>query len=356
MEIHFLRADYGDCIWINFTDDAGSIRNIVIDGGPPETYEVDKNEKGKPEAGALQKLIIDLKRDQQKIDLLIITHIDDDHIGGILKWFSNDTGAAAIINDVWFNSGKLIADTFKRNENKDLNAFIKRHNAKLSTSIDQGIEFGQYIFDNKIWNRDLILQGMIKKKFGLTFKILSPNKPKLDLLLRHWKKKDPNLNTGVAYNDYGKTLKEHLKNDTYTQDGSYPNGSSIAFLIEYKERKFLFLGDSHPAVIVKGMKLFNITPAKPVKVDLVKLSHHGSKGNTSKKLLQCIEATDFLISTDGKGNQHPNKQLLARLIGLKPNANLLFNYPERMAQIFSGEDKTDFPDFSYAAVEVPLTF
>jgi beta-lactamase superfamily II metal-dependent hydrolase len=347
MTIKFLPANYGDCIWISFKDEQNTVKNILIDGGTTETYLIDKNSKGKAEHGALKVLADELRAKEQLIDLLIITHVDDDHIGGILKWFEEDAEAHLLLGEVWFNSGKLIAEELKKKENLDL-CHPLRFSEGQQTSIVQGIEFYQYLTDYGKQPRRIISQGQVLKRFGLTFKILSPNLPKLELLLKHWRKKDPDLKTGTALDDYGISLRQHIAQDSYTQDGAYPNGSSIAFIIVYGGKNLLFLGDSHPSVIVKGLKIFDYTPLKPLKAAIVKLSHHGSKGNNSKKLLDCMESDTFVISTDGTVNQHPHKQMLARLINMKRNIRLVFNYQDRMDAVFSETDKLDFPDFNIA--------
>lgn len=345
MTVNFLPAAYGDCIWISFPDTDGAVKNILIDGGTSDTYLLEKNSKGKSEDGALKELIETLGRKGQRIDLLVITHVDDDHIAGVLKWFEEDPAAHQLIGEVWFNSGKIIAEGLKARENADLRQPLKPTGG-LKTSIGQGMEFSQYLHDHVPGNRQLILQGEEHKRFGLTFKILSPNKPKLSLLLKHWKKKDPDLKTATAVSDYAKSLKDHIAADSYVQDSAYPNGSSIAFILTYRSQNLLFLGDAHSSVIIKGLKIFNYTPEKPLKTALVKLSHHGSKGNNSVKLLNCLDSDIFVISTDGSVNQHPHKQMLARLINIKPGSKLVFNYKARMEAIFSIQDRLNFPYFT----------
>lgn len=61
---------------------------ILVDGGVSATY-VDLK-CGYPMSGDLKSKLESLKRKHEHIDLLIITHIDDDHIGGLLEWFSHD--------------------------------------------------------------------------------------------------------------------------------------------------------------------------------------------------------------------------------------------------------------------------
>lgn len=83
INISLLQASYGDSIFISKNG-----YNILIDGGIAQTYQ-DFHNRRNPDK-PLKLLIDDLKRKEQHIDLLIVTHIDDDHIGGIKEWFEYD--------------------------------------------------------------------------------------------------------------------------------------------------------------------------------------------------------------------------------------------------------------------------
>jgi beta-lactamase superfamily II metal-dependent hydrolase len=353
MKIKFLKAFDGDSIFLSFKDE-GNNRNILIDGGRANTYKCDKNSKGKREYGELKEVIDNLRSKDESIDLLIITHVDADHISGILKWFDEDKEAYKLIKEVWFNSGKLIAEFFKEEENKDLQHFIDPFKTE-DTNIKQGIEFSKYIEDKGILKK-IIFQNTEISKFGLDFKILSPNEIKLKKLLHEWKKEEPNLNTASKNNDYPISLKEHIQNDIFKEDIALPNGSSIAFILSYNNKNFLFLGDSHPSVIINGLNNFGYCKDNPLNAEFVKVSHHGSKENTNIELLKCINSKNYVISTNGKYNQHPHKQLLARIINEKNDCNLYFNYEERIDNIFSNQDKIDFPEFKVLAITDEFEF
>jgi beta-lactamase superfamily II metal-dependent hydrolase len=355
MKIKFLKADNGDSILISIIDSEKKNRNILIDGGIKKTYKTDKGPKGKPEFGELKTVIDTIRNDNKFIDLLLITHIDEDHIGGIIKWFNDDVNAFKLIKEVWFNSGKGIAKFLKQSENKDLEHPINPDKTTL-TSINQGIDFSKYITEKGILFTDIILQGNELKRFGYDFKILSPNKPKLELLLKEWKIKDPNLNTASKPSDYAKTIKEHLVNDIFSEDNAYPNGSSIAFILSKEDDNFLFLGDSHPSVIVEGLNKFKYSKDNQLIAKFVKLSHHGSKGNTNVELLKCINSKNYIVSTNGSGDQHPNKQLLSRLIKENEDCNIYFNYKDRMEMIFSDQDRLDYPNFNPIAITNEFEF
>lgn len=350
MKIKFLKAFNGDAIFMTHRDANGSTRNILVDGGVSQTYLQHKNSKSKRQYGELKEVIEGVRDAGQKIDLLIITHIDDDHIDGILSWFSDDENAAELISEVWFNSGRTIAAWLNKEENQELKVEVMV-DTTLKTSVAQGIDFGKYIFDKGIWDETVITQGKEFERFGLIFKILSPNSDGLNSLLKLWKKKGPDLKTSAKKHDYDRSLREHIKKDFFEEDHAVGNGSSIAFILSEGELNYLFLGDAHPTTVIEGLRHFEITPANPIDCKLVKIAHHGSSGNTSRELLACIRCQDFIISTDGSIHQHPHKQMVARLVDQNPYIRIHFNYIERAYMIFTDQDLSDFPNFEILEIK-----
>ena len=340
--VKVLQANNGDCILLSFVDPQGITRNILIDGGTRKTYSY-KGKKGKLIAGHLKMTICDLRKRNQKIDLLIVTHIDDDHIGGILKWFEAED-AHTLIEKVWFNSGSLIAEFFEiANHEEFAVAMAGKHNN--DTSITQGNTFEKYIIDHGIWDRRIIKTGDEMNFFGASIKILSPNVEQLRNLLEKWQKETPNLFTSQKENDYSKSLTELAQNDNYLEDNAIPNGSSIAFWFSYAEKNILFLGDCFPRTIIGSLTKLNYSEYSPLKVDLVKISHHGSSGNTSPELLRLISTSRFIISSNTEIHNLPNKLCLARIISNNNNCEVYFNYPEVISKIFSKDDFQQYNKF-----------
>ena len=67
---------------------------------------------------------------------------------------------------------------------------------------------------------------------------------------------------------------------------------------------------------------------KRLKVDAVKVAHHGSKNNTDEELVSLIDSPRFLFSTNGAQFKHPDEEVIARIIdraGGRP-VTLYFNY------------------------------
>lgn len=348
VELKLLPVGNGDSIHLRFSDQDGIMRNILIDGGPVQAYEY-LNSKKKKEEGALKELINVIREKNEHIDLLILTHIDDDHIGGILRWFEDGVNQNNLVKEVWFNSGLIVAEYFKTIDKGK--ALLIYPQSNFNTSIKQGITLEEKLEALGIWNKVVIKQSDVYQKWGAEFIILSPSETTLKLLLNKWEKEKINYNTASIPSDYGKSVQEHIASDIFYEDTSIPNGSSIAFLFQYKDIKILFMGDAYPTVVCNGLKQMGFSSEKRLKLDFLKVSHHGSKGNTSDELLNLIETKNFLISSDGSFFNLPDKQCIARILKHQQNSNFYFNYPQLTNSMFSEQDRKDFTISIYNASE-----
>ena len=90
-KLTMLPARQGDCLWITYG--AKAAHHLIIDGGP---------EKANSLRSAIVARIDALPDRRLHIDLLVATHIDNDHIGGILDVIL-DMPAGLTIGDIWFN-------------------------------------------------------------------------------------------------------------------------------------------------------------------------------------------------------------------------------------------------------------
>lgn len=280
-----------------------------------------------------------MKVKNEHIDLLIITHVDDDHIGGILKYFASNEFDSNIIKKVWFNSGKLINEHFQKNlENENLQELDEFETTY--TSINQGVTFESKLESNSLWDKKLIKAGCdVFHEFGVKFTILSPDEKRLRKLLIKWETEYPSTLTSES-TDYDMSFKELLLDDNFKEDSSIHNGSSIAFILEIEAKKMLFLGDSYPSVVVDNLNKLGYSKENKLTVDFVKLSHHASKANTSSELLESIDCKKFIVLTNGDYHRLPNKTTFARIYNSNKEAELYFNYPFLIKRVFEdGEIK-----------------
>ena len=336
MKVNFLEANNGDCILVSYEYD-GYKKNIMIDSGVSKTYEY-KIGRLKKE-GSLKKVILDLQEKDQNIDLLIITHVDDDHIGGILKYFASNDYDSNLIKKVWFNSGRLINEYFQRNSENQNEQEVNEFDT-TNTSISQGVTFESKI--ESIWDKRLIKSSLEEiNEQGIKFKILSPNDEKLKKLLTKWEKEAVSSLTS-SETDYDKTIEYLTESDEFKEDQSIHNGSSVAFILEILDKKMLFLGDAHPSTIIEKLIEDGISENNKLKLDFVKLSHHASKANTSYELLKLIDCKKFIVLTDGSFHGLPNKVTFSRIFNINNDSELYFNYPHLIDEVFSNEEKSSY--------------
>ena len=150
-------------------------------------------------------------------------------------------------------------------------------------------------------------------------------------------------------NDYTEQI-EKLALYSEQNDNSKANSSSIAFLFKNSLNvSILFAGDANSNIIIKSLNNLGYDAKNNLKLNYWKLSHHGSKRSTSRKLLEIIECENYLISTNGFFYNLPNKTTFARILthrlskSNEKNTNFYFNYDNNLLRsIINEQEKCDF--------------
>lgn len=343
MTIKLLKAYNGDAIAISFLDNEGKPRNIFVDGGREATYfdRVRRN-------GPLKKVIDDIKKRKEIIDLIILSHIDNDHIEGFLKWFEQDKKAPQFINEVWFNSNEAIANFLKKPKNEDLELFIA-DGSNILTGVDEGIEFQEFLKKHNLNLNTIVKKGLEWESFGLKVNILTPMHKQLEDLLELYQEKTGDVKYTAVRNDWSKNLIDIIAEEEkisfrFRQDRSVKNGSSITTLMSHKGKKFLLLADSHPKEVCASLKDLGYSKERPVKVEFMQVAHHGSKANNNKELFELVDTQNYIISTNSSGHGHPHKSVIARIVAKNPNAIIHSNYERVAGNLLTEQDKMDFPN------------
>jgi hypothetical protein len=120
--------------------------------------------------------------------------------------------------------------------------------------------------------------------------------------------------------------------DKEQHDPSAANGSSIMLLAEFGNHALLLAGDGHAPDLATALERLSSErhPASappPVPLAAFKLPHHASEKNLSRAVLETVDCTRYLISTDGSGHGHPDHQALLRILRYsRRTPQLLFNY------------------------------
>ena len=91
--IDVLPAERGDCLWLTYgtPDDQ---HHLLMDAGPQETIPTLVPE--------LERRIHALPGRTNRVELFIITHIDADHIQGVISLLSGP-GRVGLFRDIWLN-------------------------------------------------------------------------------------------------------------------------------------------------------------------------------------------------------------------------------------------------------------
>lgn len=330
MNIKILKAGNGDSILINFIDEIGLSRNILIDGGNKKS-EYNNN---------LKSEILDIQSKKENIDLLIITHTDQDHIKGIYYLLSDHDIEKNIIKEIWFNSF-YPTNEFQNSENNDI-SFIESCN--VQKLID---ELGL------IRKSNIYLPNFKKCDFlNIKFTLLSPYLNDVEKLKEENLKSNPFLDISSNTNDYNFTISELIEKNSNIfvdknedLDDKIENRVSIAFLLEYNSKSILFLGDANSDIVVKSLRdILRERNIDKLKVDYVKLSHHASHRSFGFDLLDIIDCNNFIISANGGKANLPNKLTIAKILSRKnrdsETDSFIYNYDEVL-------EKMNFSDSEY---------
>lgn len=302
IEIKFYKVKCGDCIYIRYKNEEEVI-NIFIDAGFAGTYRSTL----KPEI----KRIIE---NEEKIDLFVITHVDQDHISGMTPLLKEHD--ISLVQDLWFNH----ADKFT----------VPTDLIEKEISIRQGISLRDHCI-NKGYIVKKIVTGEKKKISSISFKILSPTNEGIEEFINYWEEKERKFEFEISsnHNDYNKSI-ENLFLNPFIEDDELPNGSSIAFLFEVDDFRAIFSADAHPSVLYQSLTKLGYSKSKPIKLNLFKVPHHGSKRNLSKELIGIIDCENYVFSANGVNRDNlPNKETISRIIFNNPRErlkNLYFNY------------------------------
>lgn len=287
VESRFLNVACGDAILIRFKGDSGNYVNILIDGGYVKTYQ-----------SVLKPQLKEIHEREEKIDLLIITHYDSDHIGGILS--------------------------FIRDQDFDHGTFVDRWWTNVDVPL--GTPTGDISIPQLLMLKGFLLNMGKAPKAPLTSKcapfhldgakltILSPN-PESYLLAVDRIEEAQKTISGIS--DSGIPIKELLLDvqQEAQQDSSIPNGSSLAILLQVGKAAFLLLADAHHTVVSATLQELGYKKDNRLKVNWLKVAHHGSRTNTSNAILDCLDCKNFVLSVNGNNRSGlPHKQTLVRIL------------------------------------------
>jgi hypothetical protein len=343
------RARKGDCLLLHFgsKDDPGL---IMIDGGPKSVYRPQL----RPRLEEIRKARGLTDRQPLPVDLLMVSHVDDDHIQGILdltreEIVAQDERRPQLLNvqGLWHNSfDEIIGHT-----PDELTASVRRQFGAASVTggelpDDAKLEVEES-YEREHPDEDdlepltgtLKVLASIEQGFSLRLaaaKLGYPRNPGFDGKLIIARQGDQPvalagrlklfvigpMQTEIAalHKKHQEWLKELQKAGRSPAevlaayvDKSVPNLSSIVVLAELAGKKMLLTGDARGDKILEGLETVGLVgKGDKIAVDLLKVPHHGSSNNLDHDFFERIVATHYVFSGNGE-HGNPERETLAML-------------------------------------------
>jgi hypothetical protein len=341
------RARKGDCLLLHYGTSARPAL-AMIDGGPASVY--------KPH---LKPRLLEIRKKRKlpagkplPVDLLMVSHVDDDHIQGILDLTREEIERKSarqprLLNVLgfWHNSfdalightpdeltatftaglgaaaaggGGLPDDAVDAVEEAsevepEERTEVVRSGLKVLASIAQGhrlrLDAEALGFPlNPEFDGKLVMArkgaGAIDVPGGLKLTVAGPMQPELTAL--HKKHQDWLRDLKAK----GKKPEDALA--AYV-DKSVPNLSSIVVLAEAEGKRMLLTGDARGDKVLKGLELVGLLKRRgKMKVDVLKVPHHGSAANLADDFFKRVVATHYVFSGDGE-HGNPEREALEML-------------------------------------------
>ncbi len=365
-------ARNGDAFLIR--DNASKPTAILVDGGYASTFHACIS----PDLTHLEQL-------GYSLDLVVATHIDADHISGLVAFFklNGNSQAPKIIQveDVWHNSLRslaftTVADSNTTPDDEALLVEIRRRgypmpaesaiesveiSARQGSSLAALLLGGGYRWNTGDGTRSINSAdtSLFELRPDVRLRVIGPPVARLEQLHRRWIAElqrmgfagrigandafDDAFEFLCAFEDLHAAVRveptalstsaNRRLDEAYLADDSATNGSSISIIVEVGSSRLLFLGDSWAEDIEAALRELPNT-AFPMIFDAIKISHHGSFHNTSPALLELIDSPLFFISSSGERHSHPDLEVLKAIVDRPSDfqRHLHFNYTTPASQ------------------------
>jgi ribonuclease BN (tRNA processing enzyme) len=290
--LRVVQAEFGDCLVLEFADNPR--RFILIDGGPDPTYE-----------RHLKSVLTEIANGGGKLDMVVLSHVDGDHIEGLIEFFTDlrDTAGPHYIT-----VGGLWMNTFSDSpEGTGLEAKIRALGAQAPAAmaaatvltIGQGndltIKAAQIgVKVNDVFPDKLVLVDTAPSPVpfdGLEVRVVGPTQANLDALRAEWEKWIEKHQDAINAND--PLLMAN-------SDRSIPNLSSIALYVKQDTATMLLTGDGRSDHLLDGLNAAGLLAGGKMHVSLLKLAHHGSDRDVTKAFFHKVTADKYVVSANGK--------------------------------------------------------
>lgn len=377
-------ARNGDSFLI--THDGKDPAAVLVDGGYTSTFR--------------DHLRPDLEKLAERgrcLDLVVATHIDGDHISGLVD-FLRLNGSAALpriipVRNVWHNSLRSLTSrsgpAAMSAGDQDLLVEILRRGypqptvgppgdqqigASQGSSLASILLAGGYAWNGRDGSTAIASSPQQTHHVTQSAKItlLGPPPSRLQALSGWWFSElrklgfasaigsettfDDAFEFLTAFGDLraktaateisGKIQIDRELVDSHLPDDSVSNGSSISFILHVGSRRLLFLGDCWAQDAEQSLRPMRRGRAR-LMFDAIKISHHGSLRSTSQELLELVDSPVYVVSTNGERHYHPDFVVLKAIVDRPSDfvRIIYFNYStpsSRQLKAYTSKSGTPF--------------
>lgn len=355
MKLHIFQSDKGDCLLLSSTGG----KHMLIDGGMSSSMKEYVRDE-------LPKLV----GNEGEIEFAYISHIDQDHISGVLallqdmlEWrvhdFHKKKGNTSVKkpdvprppkiknllhnafhDQIGKNSGDL-QDQLAVSSRAYLGTSVPKlqdygaNTQELALSVEEAIKVSSLtsakLLDIPINQVSGSAKGKLifirKEKIRLKLgnakiTVVGPTADEIEQLRQGW-------NNWLRENkEKVKTLREKQKDqierfaegttshnpfDLSDWNGiedykgvTTPNIASLMLMVEEEGKTILLTGDSQQDIILKGLKLTGYLDDGYLHLNILKVQHHGSENNTDEDFCKTVSADHYIFCGNG---EHGNPEL-----------------------------------------------
>jgi beta-lactamase superfamily II metal-dependent hydrolase len=341
LKLNIVQAKFGDCMILEFGSEEQKPHYILIDGGPEGTYDNHLS-------AALQSLRPGGDGSKKTLDIIIASHVDDDHVIGLIDFLADlrhrreeaensqmDDKNIISVGSLWHNSFSKTLQEEQEQEN-DMGSRSSNNSVNIHSRVESLLERTQYSSSSSSSSKNNFAaakaaimateQGhKLSLLAGILGIVINPGFPK-GLVLIEEEEEAPNpikidnltlriigptkANLEELRNEWRKWLEKYETADisepsiAAMADKSIPNLSSIVVLAEVDGKRVLITGDARGDHIIDGLRLagglFDDNDDGHMHVDVLKVPHHGSARNVTKAFFKALTSDMYIISADGR--------------------------------------------------------
>lgn len=308
LEIYTYDAGKGDCLRIRFCDEKGAYRNISVDSGTRRF------------GSSYISIFQDIQGAGESVDMQLITHTDEDHLGGLLYMVNHEISIQA----------GVVVMNYPQN-------LPAPSGGDTPLSVPQANQIISRLGTQKI-NMRSGLRGDALALDEVHIQILHPMQEQVEAAFNTVSQNTP---LGIT-DDRSLPLQQLMERELYYRDASLSNRASIIFVLEYAGKRLLFTGDSWSADILESVRIYAEDRGEelPIRFDAVKLPHHGSAGNISEEWPKVFCAQRYILCADGRS--HPSKQTIAKLLNWYGDVKIVSPLDWWKSGFFSDKDIAQF--------------